>query len=143
MCDLEGDTRFTVRACPRQHRKRDDRDFPKVDRIKAADARARIDAGLRCTKADRQIVDGSGAQQREQFAPACHIGDQTPARNSSQMPTGSDGSCWNSIGIRFPSMVSEKLVEARELAHEIVKSPARSDQFAQGKPGERARRKRP
>jgi hypothetical protein len=67
-------------ACTRQHWERDNRDLPKVDRIDATNSRARTDTGLRCTKADRQTVDGAGAQQREQLTPTYHIENQTPAR---------------------------------------------------------------
>src|SRR5689334_8812716 len=40
-------------------------------------------------------------------------------------------------------MVSEKIVEAREFAHEVVKAAAGGRELTQSEPGERARRHRP
>ena len=67
-------------ACTHQHRECNDGKFPKVDRIKAADPRARVDAGFCSTKTDRQAVNGTCAQKRQQLRSACHLRYKTPER---------------------------------------------------------------
>jgi len=76
--------------------------------MQAPDARLRIDARFGYAEADRKAIDRPFPQQRDEFAPTRHFRNEPPAReqaaessrSSSQMPTGSEGLCWNSIGIR-------------------------------------------
>jgi len=65
MCELTRGTRFTLRTrAPVSIGNVTIEISQRSDRINATDARARIDARLRCTKPDRQPVDGTGAQER-------------------------------------------------------------------------------
>src|SRR5262249_19144558 len=49
----------------------------------------------------------------------------------------------NAGGRSYPSMVSEKFVEARKLTHKIIKTSAGGCELAQRKPSKRTRRRRP
>ena len=76
----------------------------------------------RCGRGDREIRE----KYRDDRAALPSHGGQSEARQRT-----------------FPSMVSEKLVEVRELAHEIVKAAAGGGELAQREPAERGRRHRP
>src|SRR5437868_3720358 len=67
-------------ARSREKRERDDGNLPEIDVDQLAHAARRIDAALHGAKADREPVDCAGAQQREQFARARHVGNELSAR---------------------------------------------------------------
>ena len=96
-------------ARSREQRERDDGNFPQVDRA-AAGARGCAD---RCCPS--RCGSRSTARRRRRRAAATAIRARAPppgsaararkararsSRSSSQTPTGSAGSCWNSIGMR-------------------------------------------
>ncbi len=88
-------------ARARQQREGDDGNFPQIELLDLADARARLDAPLHGLEADREPVDRARLHQRQHFAAALHIGNEPAARikparifhSSCHIPIGSAGSC--------------------------------------------------
>src|SRR5215510_16050658 len=64
----------------REQRESDNRNFPEVDRVQAADTRFRIDARFGCAETDRKAIDRPRPQQRDQLAPARHFWNKPPTR---------------------------------------------------------------
>ena len=72
-------------ARAREQREGDDGNLPEIDLVEFSDAALRIDTALDGAEADREAIDRTGLDQRDQLAPARDFRDEPAARETAAL----------------------------------------------------------